>query len=413
MENKLFINEERLISRINELGQIGRDEDGKLTRLVASDADKAGRDVIVAWMKDAELEVVVDRIGNIFGICRCPENEGQDPIMVGSHIDTVINAGIFDGCYGVIAGIELVKVLKEKGYTPARPIVVAVFTNEEGVRYQPDMMGSLVYAGGFSVDEALEVVGIDGTLLGEELERIGYLGKEEPGFLKPHAFVELHIEQGPILDSIKTPIGAVENLQGISWQNVTIEGVANHAGTTPTEMRRDAGLSAAKVITFLRERANNSNSTTVATVGCIDFQPNAINVIPSRAAFTVDLRNPNEQRLKEEEVALDEYLKELAETDGVKISTERLVRFEPVIFDEPLVQLIENAAKEHGLDSKRMTSGAGQDAQMMARICPTAMIFVPSVDGISHNPKEFTPEQDLIAGANVLMDVVVKLAESK
>lgn len=412
MQSKLSINEKRLLDCINELGQIGR-EDGKLVRLVASDTDKLGRDAVIAWMEDAGLKIIVDRIGNIFGVWSTSENESQDPIMVGSHIDTVINAGTFDGCYGVIAGIELIKSLKDEGFTPARPIVVAVFTNEEGVRYQPDMMGSLVYAGGLCVDEALATVGTDGTILGEELKRIGYAGTEEPGFLIPHAFIELHIEQGPILDSIKTPIGAVENLQGISWQSVTIEGVANHAGTTPTAMRRDAGLAAAKVITFLRDRADNSNATTVATVGCIYFEPNAINVIPSRATFTVDLRNPNEQNLKEEEVALDEYLKEIVETDGVKISTERLVRFEPVIFDENIVQLIESTAKERGLDSKRMTSGAGQDAQMMARICPTAMIFVPSIYGISHNPKEFTSEQDLIAGANVLMDVVVKLVGSK
>ncbi|WP_313017033.1 Zn-dependent hydrolase [Acetoanaerobium noterae] len=413
MQSKLSINDERLLNRINELGQIGRDKEGKLTRLVASDTDKFGRDAVVKWMKDAGLEIVVDYIGNIFGIWSSSENESKDPIMVGSHIDTVINAGMLDGCYGVIAGIEMIKTLKDGGYKPSRPIVVGVFTNEEGVRYSPDMMGSLVYAGGLSVDEALATVGTDDTILGEELKRIGYAGTKEPGFLKPHAFVELHIEQGPILDSIKTPIGAVENLQGISWQRVTVEGVANHAGTTPTAMRKDAGLAAAKVITFLRDLCNKSNATTVATVGCIEFEPNAINVIPSRATFTVDLRNPNEQKLHEEELELDKYLKELGENYGVKISTERLVRFEPVTFDENIVQLVESAAKERGLESKRMTSGAGQDAQMMARMCPTAMIFVPSVDGISHNPKEFTSGYNLVAGANVLLDVISKLTEYK
>ena len=413
MQSKLSINDERLLNRINELGQIGRDEEGKLTRLVASDTDKFGRDAVVEWMKDAGLEIVVDYIGNIFGIWSSSENESKDPIMVGSHIDTVINAGMLDGCYGVIAGIEMIKTLKDGGYKPSRPIVVGVFTNEEGVRYSPDMMGSLVYAGGLSVDEALATVGTDDTILGEELKRIGYAGTKEPGFLKPHAFVELHIEQGPILDRIKTPIGAVENLQGISWQRVTVEGVANHAGTTPTAMRKDAGLAAAKVITFLRDLCNKSNATTVATVGYIEFEPNAINVIPSRVTFTVDLRNPNEEKLHEEELELDKYLKELGENDGVKISTERLVRFEPVTFDENIVQLVESAAKERGLASKRMTSGAGQDAQMMARMCSTAMIFVPSVDGISHNPKEFTSGYNLVAGANVLLDVISKLTDYK
>ena len=406
---KFSVNEERLVSRIKELGTIGRDNKGKLTRLAASDTEKAGRDATVAWMKDAGLKIAVDRIGNIFGIWSSPDNENQSPIMLGSHIDTVINAGIYDGCYGVISGIEVIKSLKEQGYSPSRPIVVGAFTNEEGVRYAPDMMGSLVYAGGLSVDEALASIGTDGTVLGEELKRIGYAGSEEPGFIKPHAYIELHIEQGPILDSVKIPIGAVQDLQGISWQRVTIEGAANHAGTTPTSMRKDAGLAAAKVITFLRERAIKSNG--VATVGCIEFKPNAVNVIPSSAIFTVDIRNPNEEKLKGEEEALSNYLKELEGTDNVKISTERLVRFEPVIFDENIVKLVEEAAAERGLQSKRMTSGAGQDAQMIARICPSAMIFVPSVEGISHNPKEFTPEEDLIAGANVLLDVIVKLAE--
>jgi N-carbamoyl-L-amino-acid hydrolase len=410
MSLKLSINEERFLSRLKELGQIGREGD-KLTRLAASDTDKAGRDAVVAWMKDAGLEVKIDCIGNIFGIWSNHENEGQSPVMTGSHIDTVINAGIYDGCYGVIAGIEVINTLRSNGFIPSRPIAVGAFTNEEGVRYAPDMMGSLVYAGGLSADEALATIGTDGAVLGEELKRIGYYGPEEPGFLKLHSFIELHIEQGPILDSIKMPIGAVENLQGISWQRITVEGVANHAGTTPMTMRKDAGHAAAKVVSFVCDRASGTNS--VATVGCIEFEPNAINVIPSKATFTVDLRNPDNEILKKEEAALADYLKELEVSKNINIFTERLVRFEPVIFDENIVKLVEDTAKQHNLQCRRMTSGAGQDAQMMARICPTAMIFVPSVNGISHNPKEFTSGSDLVTGANVLMDVIVKLAESK
>lgn len=409
----LSIKGNRLLERIASLGAIGKDEDGRRTRLAASDTEKAGRDAVVGWMQDADLNVVVDRIGNIFGIWETPENKNEAPLMLGSHIDTVINAGQYDGCYGVIAGIEVIKTLKEDGYTPSRPIAVVAFTNEEGVRYAPDMMGSLVYAGGLSTDEALATVGTDGTILGEELKRIGYGGTVEPGFIKPHAFVELHIEQGPILDVEGTPIGAVQNLQGISWQRVTIEGTANHAGTTPTAMRIDAGLAAAKVITFLRDRCDDSNGTTVATVGCIEFEPNAINVIPSKAVFTVDVRNPEEEKLKGEEMALADYLKELEKTDKVKISTERLVRFEPVLFDQGIVELVERAAKGRGFASRRITSGAGQDAQMIARMCPAAMIFVPSVKGISHNPEEFTQDEDLVAGANVFLDVVTKLTEAK
>ena len=409
----LSINGDLLLSHIRALGAIGIDGEGRRIRLAASDTEKAGRDAVVGWMKELGLDVVVDRIGNIFGIWSTEENKAEAPVMIGSHIDTVINAGQYDGCYGTLASIEVVRTLMEAGVKPRRPIAIGVFTNEEGVRYAPDMMGSLVYAGGYPLETALATVGTDGTILGEELERIGYGGTVEPGFLKPHCFLELHIEQGPILDVEGTPIGAVENLQGISWQRVTIEGLANHAGTTPTAMRIDAGLAAAKVITFLRDRCNASGGKTVATVGCMEFFPNAINVIPSRAVFTVDVRNPNEEKLCEEEAALAAYLEELAASDKVKISTERLVRFEPVLFDEGIVSAVEKAASARSLACRRITSGAGQDAQMIARMCPTAMIFVPSVNGISHNPQEFTKDADLVAGANVFCDVVRELCEAE
>ena len=242
----ISINEERLLERLQELGRTGC-EDGKRSRVALSDADKQGRDVVTQWMNDAGLDVRVDRIGNLFGLYGELSPEGPDPVFIGSHIDSVIDAGMYDGCYGVLSALEVVQTLKEAGCAPKRPLVVAAFTNEEGVRYAPDMMGSLVYAGGFGIDEALAVIGTDGSVLGEELERIGYAGPEEPGFLKPHAYVELHVEQGPVLDAEGIQIGAVENLQGISWQRVTIGGVANHAGTTPMRMRKDAGRAAAEV----------------------------------------------------------------------------------------------------------------------------------------------------------------------
>jgi beta-ureidopropionase / N-carbamoyl-L-amino-acid hydrolase len=408
----LRVDAERLLGRLRTLGDIGRDVDGRLTRLAATQADCAGRDAVAGWMREAGLKVMVDRIGNLFGLWQ-PATDGTAPLMLGSHIDTVINAGIYDGCYGVLSGLEVIQTLQQAAVTPARPIVVAAFTNEEGVRYAPDMMGSLVYAGGLGIEEALATVGTDGTVLGEELARIGYAGPYEPGFLRPHAYLELHIEQGPVLEREGVPVGAVENLQGISWQRVTIDGVANHAGTTPMAMRHDAGQAAARVVTFLRDRVSRSNAPTVATVGCMAFEPNAINVIPSRAVFTVDLRDPDEERLRAEEAALGHYLAELAEAEGVTISVERLARFAPVAFDAAIVEAIELAAAAHGLRCRRMVSGAGHDAQMMARICPAAMIFVPSVGGISHNPREHTAAADLVAGANVLLDVVRELAGAR
>ncbi|WP_207541205.1 Zn-dependent hydrolase [Sabulicella rubraurantiaca] len=405
----LGIDADRLLGRLRTLGGTGRDDKGRLSRLAASDADRAGRDAVAGWMHDAGLEVLVDRIGNLFGVWRAGA-EGAAPLMLGSHIDTVIDAGIYDGCYGVLGGIEVIQTLRDAGLKPERPIVVSAFTNEEGVRYAPDMRGSLVYAGGLGVEEALAAIGTDGTVLGEELARIGYAGPQEPGFLRPHAYLELHIEQGPVLEREGVPIGAVENLQGISWQRVTIDGVANHAGTTPMSMRHDAGQAAARVVTFLRDRVSHANAPTVATVGCMGFEPNAINVIPSRAVFTVDLRDPHEGRLQAEEAALARYLDELSAAEGVTIAVERLARFTPVIFDPRLVEAIEAAAKSHGLRSRRMTSGAGHDAQMMARICPAAMIFVPSAGGVSHNPREHTEAAELVAGANVLLKVVREVA---
>lgn len=400
------VNAARLIARIRALGQIGRDPSGRLTRLAGSDQDRTGRDQLAAWARQAGLTVQVDRVGNMLLVWEAGDGS---PIMIGSHIDTVIDAGIYDGCYGVLAGLEVVETLREQGVVPRRPVVIAAFTNEEGVRFAPDMMGSLVYAGGLSVEEALGARATDGAVLGAELERIGYAGRYEPGWIRPAAYLELHIEQGPILAQEGVAIGAVENLQGISWQRITIEGTANHAGTTPTVLRRDAGYAAARITTYLRDLAVRSNGSTVATVGTMQYEPGAINVIPGRVVMTVDLRDPDEARLQAAERALSGYLAGLEGQERVLISTERLSRFEPVRFDQELVGLIEAAASGRGIRTRRMTSGAGHDAQMMARIAPAAMIFVPSRDGISHNPREFTSDDELAAGANVLLDVTERL----
>ena len=395
----------RLIDRLQHLGAVGRGPSGGPTRLALTDADRAGRDLLAGWMREAGLELRVDRIGNIFGVWPVPG--GGDPVMVGSHIDTVIDAGIYDGCYGVLAGLAVVEALRAAGVKPARPVAVAAFTNEEGVRFQPDMMGSLVHAGGLALETALATVGTDGAVLGEELARIGYAGELEPGAIRPACYLELHIEQGPVLEAERLAIGAVDSLQGISWQRVTISGAANHAGTTPIAARRDAGLAAARVITHLRDRV--ANAGTLATVGSLRLEPGAINVIPSRAVFTVDLRDPDEERLQAAEAALAGFLENLAVADGVAVSTERLARFAPVRFDPALVRRIAEAAERRGHRWRHMTSGAGHDAQMIARIAPAAMIFVPSRGGISHNPAEFTAPEQLAAGAEVLLDVVAGL----
>jgi len=398
-----------LIEQLRKLGELGADSDvGGRTRIALTDDERAGRDLIVKWMRGLDLDVRIDRIGNIFGTLRAQSDDGsQSPLMMGSHIDTVKNAGALDGCYGVLAGLAVARAFRQAGVKPQRSIAIAAFTNEEGIRYQPDMMGSLVYAGGLSLDTALNTIGIDGTRLGDELARIGYAGDLEPGAIVPHEYLELHVEQGPILEAENIRIGVVENLQGISWQQITVQGNANHAGTTPTHLRHDAGWVAAAVATFLRELAVKSG-TTLATIGMLSIEPNVINVIPRKAVFTVDLRDPDEQRLQDAERRLADFLVQVAEQEGVRITTERLVRFEPVVFDADLADTIEASAGRMGFTHRRMTSGAGHDAQMIARIAPAAMIFVPSCGGISHNPREHTDDDQLVDGANLLLDVVLK-----
>jgi N-carbamoyl-L-amino-acid hydrolase len=407
----LSINAHTLLAQLRELGCVGQDaEQGGRTRIALTDAEKAGRDLLVQWMQALQMQVQIDQIGNIVATYPAPVGEGMpphQPLMMGSHIDTVRNAGALDGCYGVLAGLAVVRAYRDAGLLPARPIVVVAFTNEEGVRYQPDMMGSLVYAGGLPVQAALDTVGTDGTRLGDELARIGYRGSLVPGAIVPREYLELHIEQGPVLEAEGCTIGVVESLQGISWQKVAIHGVANHAGTTPTRLRHDAGYAAAACMAFLREQVvAAAPDTTLATVGSLRLEPDLINVIPRKATFTVDLRDPDERRLQAAEQRFAQFLEELAQREGVTVETESLVRFEPVVFDVRLADRIEAAAARRGLPHRRMTSGAGHDAQMIARMAPAAMVFVPSRGGVSHNPREHTDDAQLVLGAQVLLDVV-------
>ncbi|TFF39891.1 Zn-dependent hydrolase [Pseudomonas sp. RIT623] len=404
--NLLQLNGPLLLEQIHALGAIGVDAvHGGRTRIALTDAEKAGRDQLVAWMRALDLDIAIDRIGNIFGTL--PGASDDAPLMIGSHIDSVTNAGALDGCYGVLAGLAVQRAYRDAQIQPLRPITVAAFTNEEGVRYQPDMLGSLVHAGGLDIETALNTIGTDGTRLGDELRRIGYAGDLVPGSIVPHEYLELHIEQGPILEAENTLIGVVENLQGISWQQVTVTGHANHAGTTPTHLRHDAGYVACAVVSELRRYAQASDST-LATTGCMTFAPNVINVIARQARFTIDLRDPDEHKLQRAEAHLAQYLAQLANDEGVSIQTEPLVRFQPVTFDAALTDAIAASAIRLGLSHRRMTSGAGHDAQMIARIAPAAMIFVPSRAGISHNPREHTDDAQLLDGARVLLDVVAR-----
>jgi len=408
VDTDLSINIERLSQRLAELAAIGAIEGTEgCARLALTDEDKAGRDLVVTWMKDLGLDITIDGIGNV--IATMP-GDGA-PVMCGSHIDTVRTGGRYDGNLGVLAGLEVIETIQAAGITPSRPLAVGFFTDEEGARFAPDMLGSLVYVGGMSLEEALDIEGIDGAIVGAELERIGYDGAAPLPGLVPHAFVELHVEQGPVLEIEGVTVGAVESVQGISWTEVVISGQSNHAGTTPMRLRKDPGFVAAACAQFARELALDLGDPQVATVGRIDLHPNLVNVVAASATFTVDLRNTDEETLQDSERRFHEFLTATAEAEGCTVETRSLARFEPVLFDPAVVELVESTATALGHSVKRMPSGAGHDAQMLARVCPSAMVFTPSVNGISHNPAEYTSPEDLLAGANVMMHTMLQLAE--
>jgi N-carbamoyl-L-amino-acid hydrolase len=393
-----------------DLAQIGSIDGGGCARLALTDEDKAGRDLVIAWMQELGLSITIDVIGNVVGVWDVGSGR---PVMTGSHIDTVRTGGKYDGNLGVLAGLEVIQTLQENAFTPRRPLAVGIFTNEEGARFAPDMLGSLVYVGGMPIEEALEIVSIDGVTVASELERIGYNGATPCPAIAPHSFVELHIEQGPVLEQEDIRIGAVTGVQGISWQEVTIEGQSNHAGTTPMSMRKDPALVAAEITVFLRNIAIRMGGNQVCTVGKIDLHPNLINVVPAKAILTLDVRNTDEQLLLQAEAEIAEFLARVAEQEHVSITTRPLARIEPVQFAESVINMVNDIAVEHGHTVRQMPSGAGHDAQMLARVCPTGMIFVQSRDGISHNAAEYTSPEDIEAGSNILLHTMLQMAQSE
>jgi N-carbamoyl-L-amino-acid hydrolase len=406
--DELAIDRDRLVRRLNELGEIGR-IDGTIgcSRLALTDDDKVGRDLVFTWMNDLGLDISVDHIGNV--IATMPHASDAAPVMTGSHIDTVATGGRFDGNLGVLAGLEAIETVMTSGVELDRPLAVGWFTDEEGARFAPDMLGSLVYVGGLPIEDALGIVDADGIAVGDELARIGYSGPAPCPGPAPHAFVELHIEQGPVLEGEGTTIGVVEGVQGISWTKLTLRGQSCHAGTTPMRMRHDPSLVAARICAFVRDLAIEMGGSQVSTVGVMNFTPDLVNVVPDMVTMTVDLRNTDESLLQQAEARFRDFVETTAEAEGVEVESRSLARFEPVEFDPRVVDMIEAAAETQGRSSRRLPSGAGHDAQMFARVCPTAMVFVPSVNGISHNVTEYTEPADIEAGGNVLLQTLLRL----
>ena len=409
----LTIDADRLWSSLMELAAIGAYDDAAtglvgVNRQSLTDEDATGRRLLIEWMNDAGLDVTVDELGNIFGR-RDGLEPSLPPVIAGSHIDSVATAGAFDGCLGVLGALEVVRSLNDAGITTRRPLVVAAWTEEEGIRFGTDMLGSAVAAGRLTLEYAHDLTDSAGLRLGDELVRIGFKGPRPVRLDPPYAYVECHIEQGPILADQGYAVGVVTGVQSISWQKVTLRGRAAHAGATPTELRVDAGLAAAQLVVHLREMVVSGKYGRLrATVGHLRTFPGIPSVVPDRAELTVDLRNPDDDLMAAAEADLAAFLQTLP---VLGVDAKRMARTSAVPFSEDVQETIAATAGSLGIPTMRLMSGAGHDAQEMAAITPTAMIFVRGqYDGISHNPREYSTPEDCAAGITVLANTVLQLA---
>ena len=402
------INRKRLEESMEALGRIGATAKGGLNRVALTDDDRRGRDLLVGWMREAGLAVTVDQMGNIFG--QRAGGDGRPPVLMGSHADSVPTGGRYDGQLGVLCALETIRTLNDQKIETRHPVAMAIFTNEEGARFQPAMIGSGVMAGKIPLEDAYNARDRDGLRLGDELERIGYLGPE-PCIPRPlRAYLELHIEQGPILEEERLPVGVVEGIVAIAWSRVTFTGVQDHAGPTPMRIRHDALVAAADIIRGVREIPRKIGGDMVSTVGRLDVTPNIPNAIPGRVAMSIDLRAPDEHHITRALGLVDRLVKDAAKTEGVTYELEHYWRVPRTRFALEVVDAIEAAVRSLGCGHRRILSGAGHDAQYMAAICPTGMIFVPSRDGRSHCEEEFTPMDDIEHGANTLLLAASTLA---
>lgn len=401
----LQIDGERLWKSLNEMGQIGKTEDG-VNRLALNDADKEARDQLVHWFKEEGLEILIDPIGNISGV-RSGKQE-HPPVMVGSHLDTVRNAGIYDGALGVLAGLEIIRCMNQENIQTEKPIAVTAFTNEEGARFQPDMMGSMVHTGLLEIEAAYRAKDDHRVSVKEALQRIGYLGKDK---LQAGKYLELHVEQGPILYTERLDIGVVEGVQGMAWWDAEYFGEANHAGTTPLNLRKDALLATSELYVTMRKTVERIGNGSVVTMGRLHSKPDIRNVISESTFFTVDFRQYNRELYEEGQKTIANQIIETARKHNLKHSLKQTVEAKPVSFQSDMVNLIEGKTRQLGLTCRRMHSGAGHDAQFMTHICPTAMIFVPSIGGKSHSREEKTSKKNCINGANVLLNCIMDIAE--
>src|SRR5436309_9844675 len=405
---QMQINRKRLEESMAALGRIGETPAGGLSRLALTDEDRRGRDLLVEWMRAAGLTVAIDRMGNIFG--ERAGGDGRPPVLMGSHADSVPTGGKYDGQLGVLCALETIRTLNDRKIETRHPVAMAIFTNEEGARFQPAMIGSGVMAGKIPLEDAYNARDRDGLRLGDELERIGYLGPE-PCIPRPlRAYLELHIEQGPILEEERLPVGVVEGIVAIAWSRVTFTGVQDHAGPTPMRIRHDALVAAAEVVSGVRRIAREIGGELVTTIGNLVVTPNIVNAIPGRVTLSIDMRDPSDATLDRALARLEPIVREACEREGVRYELEDYWRVPYTPFDRGVVDTVERAARAAGARHRRILSGAGHDAQYMAAIGPTGMGFVPSHDGRSHCEEEFTPIDDIEYGARTLLVAALDLA---
>ncbi|MEL6520992.1 MAG: Zn-dependent hydrolase [Pseudomonadota bacterium] len=406
----LRINPDRLWDSLMEMAQIGPGVAGGNNRQTLTDEDAEGRALFQKWCEEAGCTMGLDTMGNMFA-----QRPGTDPealpVYVGSHLDTQPTGGKYDGVLGVLGGLEIVRSLNDLGIETKHPIVVTNFTNEEGTRYAPAMLASGVFIGIHDQDWAYDRVDADGKRFGDELERIGWKGDETVGARKMHAFFELHIEQGPILEAEAKDIGVVTHGQGLWWLEVTLTGKDAHTGSTPMTMRVNAGLGMARITEAVHQIAMDHQPGAVGAVGHANVYPNSRNVIPGKAVFTVDIRSPDLEKLTAMRTRLEAEAAEIAAELGLGLEIEPVGHFDPVTFDEGCVGAVRGAAERLGYSHMDLVSGAGHDACWINRVAPTAMIMCPCVDGLSHNEAEEITKDWARAGADVLFHAVVETAE--
>ena len=407
--SSLRINGQRLWDSLMTLAKIGATPKGGVCRLTLTDLDKQGRDLVIAWAQELGMTVVIDKIGNVF-MRRAGRNNSLLPIMTGSHIDTQPTGGKFDGNYGVLAGLEVARTLNEQGIETEAPIEVAFWTNEEGSRFVPVMMGSGVFARAFSLEQAYAATDTEGKTVKDELTRIGYLGAQEPGDHPIGAYFETHIEQGPVLEDNDVTIGVVQGVLGIRWFDCTVTGMEAHAGPTPMELRKDALQVATQLMQEVVASALRHGPHGRGTIGMVQVHPNSRNVIPGRVKFSMDLRNATDALVDQQVTEVKALATRLSASTGMVIDIELVSSYAAIGFHDECIDAVARASQKLGYSSMPVVSGAGHDAIYMARLAPSGMIFIPCKDGISHNEIEDALPEHISAGCNVLLHAMLERA---